>query len=60
MDYAVFKGGILGSMHHFWGDPYLNSSTVLFDTLVIIIIVLLLATLVNNDLAAQIIVKTGH
>ena len=28
----VIKGRILGSCH-FWGDPYLNSTTVLFDIL---------------------------
>ena len=27
----IFEGGILGGMSHFWGDPYLNSTTVLFD-----------------------------
>jgi len=29
---VVFKGGILGGVHQFWGNPYLNSTTVLFDT----------------------------
>ena len=24
-------GGILGGMCHFWGDPYLNSTTIPFD-----------------------------
>jgi len=28
---VVFKGGILGSARQFWGKPYLNSMTVLFD-----------------------------
>jgi len=28
---VVFKGGILGGAHQFWGNPYLNSMTVLFD-----------------------------
>jgi len=27
----VFGGGILGSVHKIWGNPYLNSATVLFD-----------------------------
>jgi len=27
----VFKGGILGGARQFWGNPYLNSTTVLFD-----------------------------
>ena len=22
----IFKGGILGGMHHFWGDHYLSST----------------------------------
>jgi len=26
-----FGGGILGSAHKIWGDPYLNSMTILFD-----------------------------
>jgi len=30
---VVFKGGILGGARQFWGNPYLNSATVLFDTL---------------------------
>jgi len=25
------KGGILGGARQFWGNPYLNSTTVLFD-----------------------------
>jgi len=29
---VVFKGGILGGTRQFWGNPYLNSTTVLFDT----------------------------
>jgi len=29
---VVFKGGILGGACQFWGNPYLNSTTVLFDT----------------------------
>jgi len=28
---VVFKGGILGSARQFWGNPYLNSTNVLFD-----------------------------
>jgi len=28
---VVVKGGILGGAHQFWGNPYLNSMTVLFD-----------------------------
>jgi len=28
---VVFKGGILGGACQFWGNPYLNSTTVLFD-----------------------------
>jgi len=28
---VVFKGGILGGTRQFWGNPYLNSTTVLFD-----------------------------
>jgi len=27
----VFKGSILGGAHQFWGNLYLNSTTVLFD-----------------------------
>jgi len=27
----VFGGGILGGMRKIWGNPYLNSTTVLFD-----------------------------
>jgi len=27
----VFGGGILGGAHKIWGNPYLNSTTVLFD-----------------------------
>ena len=27
----VFGGGILGSAHKIWGNPYLNSTIVLFD-----------------------------
>jgi len=30
---VVFKGGILGGAHQFWGNSYLNSTTVLFDAL---------------------------
>jgi len=29
---VVFKGGILGGVRQFWGNPYLNSTTVLFDS----------------------------
>ena len=28
---CFFWVAILGGAHHFWGDPYLNSTTVLFD-----------------------------
>jgi len=31
-----FKGGILGGARQFWGNPYLNSMTVLFDTTTLI------------------------
>jgi len=31
-----FKGGILGSARQFWGNPYLNSMTVLFDLLLFV------------------------
>ena len=27
----IFESGILGGAHHFWGDPYLNNTTTLFD-----------------------------
>jgi len=27
----VFRGGILGGARKIWGNPYLNSMTVLFD-----------------------------
>ena len=27
----IFEGGILGGTCNFWGDPYLNSTTILFD-----------------------------
>jgi len=27
----VFGGGILGGARKIWGNPYLNSTTVLFD-----------------------------
>jgi len=30
---VVFKGGILGGVLQFWVNPYLNSTTVLFDML---------------------------
>ena len=29
----VFGGGILGGTRKIWGDPYLNSTNVLFDNL---------------------------
>jgi len=29
---VVFEGGFLGGTHNVWGNPYLNSTTVLFDT----------------------------
>jgi len=28
---VIFKGSILGGVCEFWGNPYLNSTTVLFD-----------------------------
>jgi len=28
---VVFEGGFLGGARNFWGNPYLNSMTVLFD-----------------------------
>jgi len=28
---VVFNGGILGGVRQYWGNPYLNSTTVLFD-----------------------------
>jgi len=28
---VVFKGSILGGARQFWGNPYWNSTTVLFD-----------------------------
>jgi len=28
---VVFKDGILGTAHQFWGNPYLNSTTIPFD-----------------------------
>jgi len=28
---VVFKKGILGGARQFWDNPYLNSTTVLFD-----------------------------
>jgi len=28
---VVFGGGFLGGARNFWGNPYLNSTTVLFD-----------------------------
>jgi len=28
---VVFKGSILGGARQFWGNSYLNSTTVLFD-----------------------------
>jgi len=31
---GVFGGGILGGARKIWGNPYLNSTTVLFDTAV--------------------------
>jgi len=30
--WVVFKGGILGGTHQFWGNPYLNNTTILFDS----------------------------
>jgi len=33
---VVFKGDILGGLRQFWGNPYLNSTTVLFDNTTII------------------------
>jgi len=31
----VFGGGILGGARKIWGNPYLNSMTVLFDRIVL-------------------------
>jgi len=31
---VVFKGGISGGARQFWGNPYFNSTTVLFDAYV--------------------------
>jgi len=31
----AFGGGILGGVHKIWGNPYLNSTTVLFDNVAI-------------------------
>jgi len=31
---VVFEGGFLGGARNFWGNPYLNSTTVLFDIFV--------------------------
>jgi len=28
---VLFLGSNFREAHHFWGDPYLNSTTVLFD-----------------------------
>jgi len=28
---VVFEGDILGGVRQFWGNPYLNSTTILFD-----------------------------
>jgi len=28
---VVFKDSILGGARQFWGNPYLNSTTLLFD-----------------------------
>ena len=33
----VFGDGILGGAHKIWGNPYLNSTTVLFDFEMIIV-----------------------
>ena len=30
--WLLFLGSNFRGEHHFWGDPYLNSTTVLFDT----------------------------
>ena len=29
----LFLGSNFRGVHHFWGDPYLNSATILFDTI---------------------------
>jgi len=34
---VVFKGGILGGARQFWGNPYLNSTTVLFDIYFVVV-----------------------
>jgi len=31
MSRVVFKDGILGGTRQFWSNPYLNSTTILFD-----------------------------
>jgi len=28
---VVFEGGFFGGARNFWGNPYLNSTTILFD-----------------------------
>jgi len=33
---CVFKGGILDGAHQFWGNPYLNSRTILFDECIVL------------------------
>jgi len=35
----VFGGGILGGARKIWGNPYLNSTTVLFDMITFMAIV---------------------
>ena len=30
----VFEGGFLGGARNLWGNPYLNSTTVLFDRII--------------------------
>ena len=32
-----FEGGFLGSARNFWGNPYLKSTTVLFDVVILIL-----------------------
>jgi len=46
----VFGGGILGGARKIWGNPYLNSTTVLFD---MIILILNLMALIPNFTATH-------
>jgi len=31
---VVFEGDFLGGVRNFWGSPYLNSTTALFDIMI--------------------------